>query len=94
VAAAAGGGAGRFFDGLAAAALADKAAGRHALADLFAAAAPAFRLLLTEDKALEIRSARFTVVFINGHGGDSPFWKMGSINQISDINVKFKALSR
>jgi hypothetical protein len=72
VAAAAGGGAGRLFDGLTAAALADETAGGHALADLFAATALALRFFTPEDEALEILAALLTMVLVYGHSQPSP----------------------
>jgi hypothetical protein len=69
--AAAAGRAGRRLDGLAAA-LADEAAGGHAFANLFAAAALALRLFAPEDEALEVLPALFTMVLVNGHVARSP----------------------
>ena len=59
--------AGRLFDRLTAAALADKTAGRHALAHLLAAAALTVGLFFAEYQTLEIHSTLFTVVLVDGH---------------------------
>jgi hypothetical protein len=67
VATAAGGGAGGLFDGLAAAALADKPAGGHEPAHLLAAASCALGPVAADHQALELVTASLAMEFVYGH---------------------------